>query len=281
MDYQKIYDNLIKKRLENPPTEKFERHHIVPKSLGGSNNDDNIVKLTYREHFMAHLLLCKIYKPKGGEDYKKMLFAFNRMRIGRDHAQVKNSRMFEYFREDYVRSVSEVISKAQRGEGNSQYGTSWYHHPELGMNAKFKPGDEIPEGFIKGRKVKDSSGGAKELRELGVIRKLPRRRVEPAKSRFKTCTCQYCGNEYETAFHAMGKFCKDCKSIHLQINSSSCIAGRDYLTDEQIIELHAKFMESGLSIKRFLPQCDYNVTDNYLYSRWRRLGLQTVMNRKK
>lgn len=71
MDYQKIYDNLMKKRLENPPTGKFERHHIVPRSLGGSNNDDNIVKLTYREHFMAHLLLCKIYKPKGGEDYKK------------------------------------------------------------------------------------------------------------------------------------------------------------------------------------------------------------------
>ena len=59
MDYQKIYDNLIRKRLENPPTEKFERHHIVPRSLGGSDDKDNIVKLTLREHYIAHLLLCK------------------------------------------------------------------------------------------------------------------------------------------------------------------------------------------------------------------------------
>ena len=280
MDYQKIYDNLMEKRLENPPTGKFERHHIVPRSLGGSNNDDNIVKLTYREHFMAHLLLCKIYKPKGGEDYKKMLFAINQMRIGRDGSQVKSSRMFEYFREDFIKTVSEVMSKAQRGERNSQYGTSWYHHPELGMNAKFKLGDEIPEGFVKGRKVKDSSGGAKELRELGVIRKLPQRKNKREPARRKTCTCQYCGNEYDTAFHALGKFCKDCKSIHFQANSSSRVDGRDYLTDEQIIELHVKFMESKLSIKRFQPQCGYNVTVDYLYSRWRRLGLQTVMNKK-
>lgn len=140
MDYQKIYDNLVKKRLENPPTEKFERHHIVPRSLGGSNNDDNIVKLTYREHYMAHLLLCKIYKPKGGMNYSRMLFAFNRMQTGRSGSQVKNSRMFEYFREDFIKSVGDVLSKAQSGEGNSQYGTSWYYHPELGMSARFKPG---------------------------------------------------------------------------------------------------------------------------------------------
>ena len=279
MDYQKIYNNLMKKRLENPPTEKFEQHHIVPRSLGGSDYDDNIVKLTYREHFIAHLLLCKIYKPRGGEDYKKMLFAINRMRISRDRSQIKSSRMFEYFREDYVKTVSEVTSKSQSGKGNSQYGASWYHHPELGMNATFKPGDKIPEGFVKGRKIKGSSGGAKELRELGIIQKLPQRKDERVPARRKICTCQYCGKEYDTAFHALGKFCKDCKSIHLQTNSSNCVAGRDYLTDEHIIELHVKFMESGLSIKQFQPQCGYNVTDNYLYSRWRRLGLQTFMNK--
>ena len=153
MDYQKIYDNLIKKRIENPPTEKFERHHIVPKSLGGSNKKENIVKLTYREHFIAHLLLCKIYKPKGGMDYARMLFAFNRMRSGRDGSQVKNSRMFEYFREDYTKALGEVISQYQSGEGNSQYGSSWYYHPELKINKKFKFGDEIPEGFVKGYKI--------------------------------------------------------------------------------------------------------------------------------
>lgn len=281
MDYQKIYDNLVKKRLENPPTEKFERHHIVPRSLGGSNNDDIIVKLTYREHYIAHLLLCKIYKPKGGADYARMLFAFNRMQTGRDGSQVKNSRMFEYFREDFIKYVGDVLSKAQSGEGNSQYGTSWYYHPELGMSAKFKPGDKIPEGFVKGRKIKDSKGGAKDLRELGIIEKIPRRKNYVNKVESVFHKCKYCSNVFETSMQAKGKACKDCISTYFKLNPSSRVEGRDYLTDEKIIELHAKFMESGLSIKQFQPQCGYKVTENYLYSRWRRLGLQTVKNKKK
>ena len=42
-----------------------EKHHIIPKSLGGSNKKDNLVKLTAREHFICHLLL-----PKMVEDLK-------------------------------------------------------------------------------------------------------------------------------------------------------------------------------------------------------------------
>lgn len=179
-----------------------------------------------------------------------------------------------------MKSVSGVTSKTQRGKGNSQYGTSWYHHPDLGMNAKFKLGDEIPEGFVKGRKIKGSKGGTDELRELGVIRKLPPRKGEPVIAPRKICTCKYCGNEYETAFHTLGKFCKNCESVHFQMNPPSRVEGRDYLMDEQIVELHTKFMESGLSIRRFQPHCGYNVTVDYLYSRWRRLGLQTFMNKK-
>ena len=62
MNYQIIYDNLInqaKNRLVDGYTEK---HHILPKSMGGSNQAFNIVKLTAREHFLAHWLLFKIYK---------------------------------------------------------------------------------------------------------------------------------------------------------------------------------------------------------------------------
>jgi hypothetical protein len=38
-----------------------ERHHIVPKCMSGSNNRENLVELTAREHFIAHKLLCEIY----------------------------------------------------------------------------------------------------------------------------------------------------------------------------------------------------------------------------
>ena len=53
-----------------------ERHYIIPKSFGGSNIKDNLVYLTAREHFIAHLLLPKITE---GKNRLKMLCAIWRM----------------------------------------------------------------------------------------------------------------------------------------------------------------------------------------------------------
>lgn len=66
MNYQDAYDRLIQKRIANPvcKPEYFERHHIKPRALGGSDEKSNIVRLTAREHFIAHLLLAKIHGGK-------------------------------------------------------------------------------------------------------------------------------------------------------------------------------------------------------------------------
>lgn len=68
MNYLKIYNSLISKAqtrgwiksdntLENP----IEIHHIVPKSMGGSDEPSNLVGLTLREHVIAHILLAKAH----------------------------------------------------------------------------------------------------------------------------------------------------------------------------------------------------------------------------
>lgn len=41
-----------------------ERHHIIPKSMGGLDHSDNLILLTGREHFIAHVLLWKAYRNK-------------------------------------------------------------------------------------------------------------------------------------------------------------------------------------------------------------------------
>jgi hypothetical protein len=41
--------------------EYYEKHHIVPRCLGGSNEKQNLVLLTAKEHFLAHRILYKIY----------------------------------------------------------------------------------------------------------------------------------------------------------------------------------------------------------------------------
>ena len=62
MNYQKIYSSLIKRAKTRELIEGYkESHHITPKCLGGSDDADNLVDLTAREHFIAHLLLAKIH----------------------------------------------------------------------------------------------------------------------------------------------------------------------------------------------------------------------------
>ena len=53
-----------------------ERHHIIPKSLGGSNSKDNLVKLSAREHFICHLLLTKMTDGENKMKMAKAAFMF-------------------------------------------------------------------------------------------------------------------------------------------------------------------------------------------------------------
>lgn len=63
MDYQKIYNDIINNaKNRNINTHQyFEMHHIIPKCIGGKNDNGNLVQLTLREHFICHALLVKIY----------------------------------------------------------------------------------------------------------------------------------------------------------------------------------------------------------------------------
>jgi hypothetical protein len=54
-----------------------ERHHIIPRSLGGTNDFDNLVIVTAREHYILHMLLPKFITDK--KDKEKMICAYNYM----------------------------------------------------------------------------------------------------------------------------------------------------------------------------------------------------------
>ena len=54
--YYAIVDNAKTRSI----TGYTETHHIIPRSIGGSNHKDNLVKLTAREHFVCHMLLVKM-----------------------------------------------------------------------------------------------------------------------------------------------------------------------------------------------------------------------------
>jgi len=70
--YQKWHDQIIERAKGRLLDDHFERHHIIPRSFGGSDCDFNLVSLTYREHFLIHWLLVKI---TSGIQKKKMTYA--------------------------------------------------------------------------------------------------------------------------------------------------------------------------------------------------------------
>ena len=133
MDYKKIYENLIDKAKNRKELlEIRERHHIVPKSLGGSNKRDNIVLLSPREHFIAHLLLSRF----GGYKMKRALFLMS-TRNG------YTSGKYAKLREEYVLSIKgdkergRRISNTLRGKRKSEeHIRNWIDSRKRGDNWK-------------------------------------------------------------------------------------------------------------------------------------------------
>lgn len=83
MNYIKIYESLIQEaksenRIKLRKTDSsyvyYENHHIVPRCVGGSDDEENKVLLTAREHFICHKLLTYIY-----EGNRKITCAFHLM----------------------------------------------------------------------------------------------------------------------------------------------------------------------------------------------------------
>lgn len=155
MNYQKIHDDLVEycKTQEVPEGTYTEKHHVIPRSCGGTDDPDNLLVVTARQHFMLHALLYFAAKRAGTIEERQALgHAWNLMRANaRGQQRYQNSRLFEAARKD----MSARMSKLQSGSLNSQYGTMWITNGYT--NKKKKKDAPMPEGFWKGR----YSNGAK------------------------------------------------------------------------------------------------------------------------
>jgi hypothetical protein len=108
MNYQRHYNALIQKALNRSNPEGYtEKHHIVPRSIGGSDDPNNLVVLTAREHCVAHLLLAKIH---GGSLWNAAVLMMNRFGIS-------SSRIYAMAKEEHakVRSLAMMGNKLSLG----------------------------------------------------------------------------------------------------------------------------------------------------------------------
>jgi hypothetical protein len=93
MDYTKIYNQIIQKAVNRKAERNvyYESHHIIPKCMGGNNNKENKVKLTYREHFIAHWLL-----HRANPNNKSLSAAFHIMAFGTSWRNARKERSNEW-----------------------------------------------------------------------------------------------------------------------------------------------------------------------------------------
>lgn len=110
MNYQKIYDDLIE-RARNRITEGYvERHHIIPRCMGGDDSKTNIVKLYPEEHYLVHLILCKL-----NEGNSKLLYAAMNMTSGSMINNGKrNNKAYGWLRRRFSESMSGDNSPSRR-----------------------------------------------------------------------------------------------------------------------------------------------------------------------
>ena len=108
MNYQKIYNNLINREITR--VGYVEKHHILPRCLGGLDNKENLVDLYPEEHYLAHLLLCKIYLGN-----QKLLYAALNMTSGSMINNGKrNNKAYGWLRRQYAESMSGDNNPARR-----------------------------------------------------------------------------------------------------------------------------------------------------------------------
>jgi hypothetical protein len=96
--YTRWYLDLVSSRQNRIKNENeyYENHHIIPKSLGGANNTENLVLLTAKEHFLAHWLLTKCVDT---HHTFKMLKALHKMtQSSENHKRIIASWQYEVAR---------------------------------------------------------------------------------------------------------------------------------------------------------------------------------------
>ena len=168
--YTKWYFNIIKKRQTSTiQNEYVEKHHIVPKSLGGSNKKDNIVALTAREHYICHLLLTKMFS---NESKRNMHYAFLSMHRKKDGMEryKPNSYVYSIIRKNISRVPSDETRLRMSISGKKREPASEQTRKKLSESTKASYTPELRakrSSQFKNRIVTDETRKKMRLSKLG------------------------------------------------------------------------------------------------------------------
>ena len=126
LTYEEFIQNILETRGRfNCGDGYHERHHIIPKCLGGGNEEENLIDLFAKEHFIAHKLLAQ-----ENPDNNSLVFAWTCMAFPNNKVQER----YEVTPEEYE-EAKKAISKAMFGRVVSEETRQKLSEAHKGKNA--------------------------------------------------------------------------------------------------------------------------------------------------
>ena len=157
MNYHKIYDALVTRGKNRVLTGYKEKHHIIPRCMGGTDDFDNLVDLTPEEHYLCHQLLVKMYPDnhnilnaamfmtangmgrRSNKLYGWLKRRFSEYMKGPNNPQKVNPRCGDrhhYYGktrppsdEWLTQDGRKILSESKKGSNNPHYGVKPWNHP--------------------------------------------------------------------------------------------------------------------------------------------------------
>lgn len=143
MNYQKIYDDICKRGQDRILSKETytEKHHIVPKCIGGIDDCENITRLTAREHFICHWILAEKLYP----NHHGLWFAFWRM-CGPSNPNQSRYLPSSKIYEEVKNKISMIKSEKNTGSGNPMFGRKFTdeHREKLRRSRSKRVGLKAP-----------------------------------------------------------------------------------------------------------------------------------------
>lgn len=173
MNYYKIYQKICEKgknRIKKP-NDGLESHHILPKSLGGSNSKENLAVLTAREHYICHKLLVKIYYHDDTKR-RKMIYALWWMSKTRktNGKNIVNSRSYEHARKMFLKEMpTKQKGYADRFRKNHADGKYNYNYEKVSKSLKHTLSSLTDQEMSD--RIKNSLGRCDHEKRAQAIRK--------------------------------------------------------------------------------------------------------------
>jgi hypothetical protein len=195
--YTRCYYSIIQRAKIRILKIPYERHHIIPRSLGGNNFKENIVKLTAHEHFVCHLLLTKMIKGKNKEKMVYAAWAMANLENQNQQRHKVTGKIYSMLRQEYckVKSVHTKLNNPM-------------HDPEIRLRhqeAIAKRGktlgntgckrDAMPEelkAILRQKTIDSMTSERREQIKQQQLNRTPEQKEKYAFAHSKRISCLYC-----------------------------------------------------------------------------------------